>query len=242
MKILVAGDLHATFQGAKALREVVAKHAPAEVWQVGDLGYWPGMPGNVDFFRILASVDAPIYFADGNHENHLALQHDAEAEYELAPNVFHVPRGCVRQVGNLRVMFFGGARSVDRTYRRPGISWFQQELPNAREWARAFDNVPVEVIVAHDVPTVVDFGYPAHGSLANPWPPEDTKVSELFRSELDELVGESGVYTWFGGHHHVRKTFFDFPADFRVEVLRHDGLPGCFVLFDTATWEVVTVE
>lgn len=245
MKILIAGDLHCNFQAAKSLREVEARERPDFVMQVGDFGYFPQSKYTPHFLRILEKVEAPILFADGNHEDHDALDSAGEGFgfTQLADGIYHVRRGTVLEVDDgTRFLFFGGARSVDRTYRTPGKSWFATELPSEEQWEFAMASTDVDYVIAHDVPSWVDFGYPPIGHPDSPWPDLDLHVSHNFRLRLSDLARAVEPEIWFGGHHHVRKSV---PADelrpVRTEVLNCDGYAGTFVILDSQTGEVKEV-
>lgn len=205
MRVLIAGDTHADANAARTLAVLAERHEVNEIWQCGDLGWWPRTDGGSRFTNLLGLLPVPLYFADGNHEDHDRLLHDAPAEYEIATNVWYVPRGVVRTLrwGDFerRVMFFGGARSVDRVHRRAGISWFSDELPNHRQWSRAETADPVDVVVAHDSPHWMEYGYPPHHLSF--WPMEDLLVSEQFRRMLTNLSERVRPRLWFNGHHHT---------------------------------------
>lgn len=202
MKVLIAGDTHAIDDAAIELCEAAVAYDVGEVWQCGDLGWWPRDKHGKRFIEILSEIEIPLYFADGNHEDHDRLTHDAPHEYEAADNIWYVPRGAIHEVERRRVLFYGGARSVDRQWRTPGISWFASELPNTKQLSRAKSVGAVDVVVAHDSPEWVDYGYgPDHLS---PWPMIDLAVSRGFRETLSELADVTTPTYWFNGHHHQR--------------------------------------
>lgn len=202
MKVLIAGDTHAIQNSARVLAKAAEVQEVKEIWQCGDLGWWPRDRTGQQFIKLLGDLPVPLYFADGNHEDHDRLTHDAPYEYEAADNVWYVPRGAVREVYGRRVLFYGGARSVDRVHRRAGVSWFDTELPNTRQRSRAMSVGKVDIVIAHDAPEWVGYGYPPD-HLAR-WPMIDLQVSRGFRETLSELAEAVQPTYWFNGHHHKR--------------------------------------
>jgi len=224
MKILIAGDTHGSVPAIKRISEMALKTGAREVWQCGDFGYWPRLNYGMDFILSTKYLPVPLFFADGNHEDHSRLDHDADEPYKVAVNTYYVPRGHTRtipvrlcdceegaecgdgcSVVQRRIMFFGGARSVDRTWRTEGWTWFHSELPTTRQFERAYLEAErgVDVVIAHDSPASVDYGYPpAHLSG---WPVEDIEIGENFRQRLQSFVDIAKPTYWFNGHHHQRK-------------------------------------
>lgn len=239
MRVLIAGDLHGNHFAAKSLVSTALKYEVEHVWQVGDFGYWPRYrPDHHNkFMDILDGLGLPIYFADGNHEDHEVLDttFPHEGVTQLRDFIFHVHRGTVLHIASRRVIFFGGAVSVDRTYRTPGVDWFHQEIPTMGQLNRTLALDPVDIVVAHDVPAWVDFGYPPHEHAF--WPAEELRASDRFRALLSEIATTLNPSLWLAGHHHRRLTFIadGFP---RVEVLNCDGYPGTFLVLDTETGEI----
>lgn len=241
MKILVAGDLHASHTAARKLVAAVEAHNPDMVWQVGDFGYWPRISATHTntFLDILESADTPIYFVDGNHEDHESLNSASphQGVNFIRPSIAHAIRGTVLGINSLNVLFFGGAPSIDKSYRTPGFDWFPEERPSPAQFQIALDQSDIDVVVAHDVPNWVDFGYlPPERSF---WPVPAVLAAEDFRRELGFVAHKLEPRVWFAGHHHVRKTMKgDGVVWPDVHVLNRDGYPGTFVLFDTKTLEV----
>lgn len=228
---------------ARLLVSAVRQTSADMVWQVGDFGYWPRVAKHrtENFLEILSGANVPVYFADGNHEDHKSLGSlDSQGVFFLYRNIGHVRRGTVLGIANLNVLFFGGAHSVDRTYRTSGMDWFPEEVPSIAQWEYALEAENVDVVIAHDVPGWVDFGYPPVDQSF--WPQREILASESFRRELGELSLQLKPRFWFGGHHHVRRTLKGDDGMFPdVHVLNCDGYPGTFVLFDTESFEVSDV-
>lgn len=243
MRILIAGDLHGIPRAASRLVDTARAVEADEVWQAGDFGFWPKEPTFKAFMEILGESPAPIYFADGNHEDHHALE---SGRGHMGPkpvwdNIWHQPRGTVREVAGKRVLFFGGAQSVDETHRHVNVSWFREELPTALEWAHALDKGKVDVVVAHEAPTEVDFGYPPHDQAF--WPTEVLERATRFREQLQEhLLPSADPELWFHGHHHKMKHTVAGDGRRDIYSLNCDGLTGAFALYYTESGAVEFVR
>ena len=238
MKVLVVGDLHCNPWAARQVVNATEDHEVGEVWQVGDFGYWPGKPVYDKFIGHFDDLNVPLLFADGNHENHAILRSGSPGlvPRPINAHVTHMPRGYVHDVDGLKIMFFGGARSVDRIYRRAYESWFPEELPTPADWERAAETDTVDVVVAHDAPPAQDYFYNDDNPI---WPIHDILVGNDFRRELEELRARLQPSVWFHGHHHQ----FQHTTHDGTEIwgLREDATDGCFALFDTESLEVTPI-
>ena len=143
MSIAIVGDIHGDF--AALARIVAALPEETPVIQVGDFGYWPELRS-----RYVAPA-RPVLFIDGNHD-HVPLV--ASCEW---PHAEFVPRGDVRVVDGRRVLFLGGATSVDRKWRPRGAgrhAWFDEEVVSDADAERAIANAGggVDLMVTHTPP------------------------------------------------------------------------------------------
>jgi len=178
---------------------------------------------------MLDGLDVTMWFTDGNHEDHEAL--DALPAIHWNPidkhgRVRHVKRGQRINIGGHGVLFFGGAVSVDKPWRTPGVSWFDREVPSRSEWdyawgyaAAAHGPTSVDIVVAHEVPDMSPPHYPDRG----PWPQDLHNAGQQFRSGLSSLALALRPKIWFAGHHHQR--FSSAKDDIRFEVMSCDGAP-----------------
>ena len=128
MKVLLVGDVHGRFNDLNAL---INKKRPDEVWCLGDFGYWPGF--DKYGLETIKPGKAIVRFLDGNHENHEALLlavgiQDIPVPVELHPQIWYMPRGTVQVMPDgQKVMWMGGADSIDKGMRTAGFDWFPEE-------------------------------------------------------------------------------------------------------------------
>ena len=149
-----------------------------------------------------------VLFIDGNHENFPLLNQFPVVErfgakvHYLGRSVYHVLRGEILHINGLSFLCLGGATSIDKAHRTPGLTWWPEEHIAEEDVQRALDNLimeggKVDYVLTHCAPTRIVremFGY----SWDN-----DTDKLEYIRSEC------SFIY-WFFGHYHEDKTHENF--------------------------------
>lgn len=127
--ILVSGDTHGDPQHALYIFQTAFESGAQAIVHTGDFGYWEHMPGGdafLDFCSHLATEnDLPLYWVDGNHENHTWLRRiygpggskhkpTPEGFWEIRPGVYYIPRGTRWVWSEVHLMGLGGACSVDK--------------------------------------------------------------------------------------------------------------------------------
>lgn len=144
-KILVIGDLHGVWNH---LYNIIKIEKPNLIFSVGDFGWWPSLSEKMNL-----KTDVKILFCDGNHEDHEDLQRRIKNnDLEIFPNVFYQPRGSVFTLEDGRnVLFMGGANSIDRNGRTPGIDWFPEETIKEKDMYNLPD-VKIDIVISHTCP------------------------------------------------------------------------------------------
>ena len=211
MRISLVGDTHGKAMDASQFVDGAI--------QVGDFnlsGYdrWKPLPG-----RRLA-------FIDGNHDHFPTLKTSAEAPQEIQPGLFYIPRAWVCG----RVMFMGGAESIDAKSRHPGWSIFPEESITQADFRRAFyQDVKIEVFISHTSPEFISKKMIRGG--------KENQSSEMALSGLWERFRPS---LWVFGHFHQpfdqtiqgtrfvclpiqRSREFDLPLENWPDVLSNQG-------------------
>jgi hypothetical protein len=228
MRILFVGDLHGnTEAGVNAVNQAIVQEAEVIV-QVGDFGYWPAFDHSQRFIealeRELVDNDVLLFFADGNHEDHRFLPQGDNLNL-VAENIWHVPRGLDVELDDTRLLFFGGARSVDRYYREAGVTWFEEEMPTEEQFDRAMltaQRNKIDIVVSHDCPVET-------GLRGVPWTLEPDIIADnrIMRGYLREILLTYRPRHWFCGHWHARRTIKHVHLDetiTEIRILGHDGL------------------
>lgn len=145
MGLALIGDIHGNFG---RLAKIVAELPPDTVpIQVGDFGFWP-------YTRNQYVVpDKFVHFIDGNHD-HIPRLMNGECDW---PNAGYIRRGEVWTFDNRRILFLGGASSVDRKWRPHNFgphAWFDEELISDAEVELALANAKggVDLMITHTPP------------------------------------------------------------------------------------------
>ena len=95
--------------------------------------------------------NATVLFADGNHENFDRIERFGTIEKFGAEvgvytdNIFHLKRGNIYTIEGKKFFVFGGGYSIDKSWRVPYISWWEQELPNFKEYKNGLDNLKKQI-------------------------------------------------------------------------------------------------
>ena len=149
-KIMFVGDVHGSYRTLSNVFNNIKSANIDAVIQCGDFGYFPNFINNE--IPHLEKINVPLYFCDGNHEDHdsLSILNDGDTIYGL-PNIFYKKRGSYLEIGNKTVLFVGGASSIDKSVRTPGYDWFYRETISDLD----LENLPdkkIDIVVSHTCP------------------------------------------------------------------------------------------
>jgi len=144
---------------------------------------------------------------DGNHENHTRLDALEQVDMfgslvgKVNDSIYHLKRGYIYTIYERKIFTFGGARSVDKMYRMPDISWWEREEPNYSEMSRglaAIQGNSVDYIIAHECPSsIIGEMYSHH-----------TDKYQL-TDYLQEIVNTIEFKHYYFGHHHQDREIND---------------------------------
>jgi len=169
-KCFVVGDTHAEW---RRLNILINKKQPTSIIQVGDFGYWPKFDNSTVlgdtiikhdkvvrkkwFLNGIKNPKTPIFWCDGNHEDHESLnnltnQHGYTNPIEVLPNVFYMPRASIiKTTKGFTILFIGGANSIDAAWRTPGHDWFHNETISLGDVER-LPNTQIDIVISHTCP------------------------------------------------------------------------------------------
>ena len=210
--IYITGDTHATIDWEKINTTRFPEQRDLTKSDyliiVGDFGgVWDG--GNQDRYviRNYNSRNFTTLFIDGNHENHDLLDAFPVKEWNggkvhyISDSVIHLMRGQVYTIDGIRFFTMGGAESIDKIYRKEGVSWWERELPSNEEYEEALRTLEkvdyeVDVVLTHCAP---------EGYLCNRMPGIYDRYRNGLTSFLDFLITECGLKFdhWYFGHYHM---------------------------------------
>jgi len=215
-KILIVGDIHGRFNH---LNQLINKKHPKELWSTGDFGYWPNFKINGDSrksetsgmyntnngikytkskeLRDIKPQNSIIHWCDGNHEDHDMLEQ--RVNDEIQPNVFYQPRGSVTTLPDRRkVLWMGGADSIDKGCRTPGWDWFPQEIISQRDFM-ALPDTKIDIVISHTCPTEFLYGV----GKSNP-----AKINDPCCEVLSKILKIYHPSLYFFSHWHTSATGF----------------------------------
>lgn len=188
--LIIMGDFGLPFLDS----DVTEQNQPAR----GAYKYW---------IKWLAERPYTVLWVDGNHENFNYWDRQPVTEWHggkvqihpHASNVIHLMRGEIYTIDGMTFFAFGGARSHDREYRKPNITWWEQEEATEAEILRARNHLAqhdnkVDFILTHTMPNQISGQ--AFGMTS----------SDRTACFLDEVMASTDYDMWFCGHYH--KTAF----------------------------------
>ena len=211
------------FRQARRVRDLAREFARLEiiVLQVGDFGYWPHKDKGRSFRRSIRSLwhqdgirnampgirddRIKIYWCDGNHENHDALDaleraapadNPEERFIEIMPCVYFAPFGSVLRLHDgTTVLFCGGAESTDKEFRVPGDSWWPQEAIDEHDMARLPPpgSLTVDWVISHTCPSYFRVST-IYGNPAKNFDPSKRFLNSVFDIYRPKR--------WWFGHYH----------------------------------------
>lgn len=214
IKVLFSGDTHGEFDH---LSGAIGRLAPDAVVVAGDFGFWHEadlIEGGSESEFLHASLKHPgckVYFCDGNHENHALLQalvakKGWEKPISVSPGLAYCPRGSALTVRSRRILFMGGAYSIDRAYRVQGKSWFPEEEITEEDILRALSRknlAEFDTVVSHTCPAACLPAVCREAGIDPAWVKNDR--SERLLQRLFEAM--LGVRDWYFGHWHCALDF-----------------------------------
>lgn len=253
-RVLMAGDWHgSTGHALGVLHLRMRPSAISTIVHVGDFGFWgAGDHGQGEGYldaisASLVELGATLLVVDGNHEDFdlldrfpVASSGPAAGLRPVRPRIWHLPRGCRWQWPGadgpaVTWVAVGGAVSVDRAMRVPGVSWWPQESLTDAEADAVIAAGSADVLVCHDRPRAAATEL---GELPGSWharAPAEWDRADLLRSDehstrLQRVVdGVQPAQVWHG-HLHQRYDLLIDPASWggacHVHGLAHDGQPG----------------
>lgn len=246
-RIVVAGDWHGSTTWATGvidmLPDLLPDESPRQLVHLGDFGVWPGSAGRHYLDAVdtaLQRVDGRLWFVDGNHEDHGRLTRMANAgghrhRHWVRDGIWWLPRGFRWTWHDRTWLALGGATSVDRPSRTPGVDWWPEEALTLADCERAATG-PAEVMVCHDAPASVPIDLPRPPSW---W---EMGSAEKHRELLQSVVDEVRPSWLMHGHYHVvhDTTVTMGHGEVQVTGLAAEGaLAGNFRVLDVRTmaWE-----
>lgn len=212
VKVLIVGDTHGDPQFVSKVNKFAKNNGAQYVIQLGDFGF--------DFNRnLLTSVSAWLdaderrkwMWIDGNHDHHDYIRTDiCKGKHPKKPvphfheRMLYCPRGSTTRIGKKKVLFLGGAVSIDKERRTVGVNWWPGEHLSSADVHRAIENGQgADVLISHDCPPTKeirkhlrDCGYKLD------------RASQQNRQAVQAVIEHTAVTEVYHGHYHHRYTTY----------------------------------
>lgn len=149
-EVYAIGDLHGNFGPMNDFISTLNESKDYIFLQCGDWGYFPGY---VKFQKLRLKNNMMMFWCPGNHEHWDKLEKLGLEITELLPNLFYCPFGTsITLPTDDKVLFVGGADSIDKAARIEGVSWFRQEIITYAEINRLNEDEQYDIIISHTAP------------------------------------------------------------------------------------------
>lgn len=146
-------------------------------------------------------------YIDGNHENHHAIslfpveEWNGGKVHRISPSIVHLMRGECYNINGKKIFTMGGATSIDKIWRKPGISWWAEEMPSKKEYEHAKETIKAnsgtfDYIITHCTATDIQ-------RRINPKFDVD-QLTDFFNTLIDLKYKK-----WLFGHYHIDKEIDD---------------------------------
>ena len=147
-------------------------------------------------------------FIPGNHESYPLLRSFSTEQWcggiirRIRPSVIMLERGEIFNICNHTFFCFGAARSVDKIYRKEGVSWWPEEQASREEYENGVNNLEkynfkIDYILTHCAPNyLVDKLFPYENQH------DDTTnyLEKCIRQQVD-------FKRWFMAHYHIDRSY-----------------------------------
>lgn len=123
--VLVVGDIHGCFDNLLSLIKARQKKTRLDAVIVcGDYGIWSDFKKEKIPAAYNVPYPCPVYFVDGNHENHHELdKYERGKIHNIIGNLYFCAYGSVLTINKTKFLFCGGAASIDKGTRIPFKTW-----------------------------------------------------------------------------------------------------------------------
>lgn len=202
-RVAFAGDWHMNASWAASAIHHAKEHGADVLLHLGDFGYTYSANFLREVSEALIWTGLNLLFVDGNHEAFprlLRYPTRADGLRQVTDTIWHLPRGHRWTWAGVRFLALGGAHSVDRPWRQPGVSWWPEEAITPEQAAAAAEGGLADVLVSHDCPAGVDIP----GLNSDAFPPLEILRAEEHRQVLRGVVDAVQPRAIWHGHYHVR--------------------------------------
>lgn len=206
--IYFIGDIHGQFEPLVFSLMSKYKITDAVVIVCGDIGigfcnikYYIELFGRIN--KKLQKQNIHLYFIRGNHDDPSYFNNTPEELVKGLTNIHLISDWSILNINEHNILCIGGATSIDKIYRMPGISWWEGE--SVTEMPEFIFDSGYDIVISHAAPI---FCPPVHMRDPGGWmSEEDFERSTSDRKILADIYYKScekniPVKYWFYGHYH----------------------------------------
>lgn len=208
MAVFVTGDCHQDMRKIYAFADKMELGSDDYIIVLGDMGiFWrhDKADANVIIKDFEARYNFNLYFIDGNHENFKilnSLEEDENYMGYISEHIRHLKRGRHYNIDGKDILALGGADSIDKFRRTPGLSWWEEEAITDDDVDRV-DPGEYTYVLTHCCPISIFKTYKPYlctlGNIVDDTNP-DFHISD---NKLEQVYNFIDFKHWYFGHYHV---------------------------------------
>ncbi len=216
--MILLGDIHGDFQTIVNFARKKDSPEPNHLIQVGDFGagFSSGFLSDMEYLnQELLNANITLYVIRGNHDNPKYFN----GEYQWS-NLKLLKDYSLLVIEDKRILFVGGAISIDRLRRKENVSWWRDEVFNFnKELLESFEGV--DIVITHNAPNFV-FPY-TFNHIVMSFAAYDLNLlndltfeRERFNEMYEILINKNNIKHWFYGHFHTTRSEIYQNTNFRA--------------------------
>lgn len=239
-RVAIAGDWHGRADWAQRAIPALGRTTPdvSTILHVGDFWASEDFCRTVDYWCLRSGIQR-VLVTLGNHEPYdwiapTMTERPGEA-LRVSETVWLLPRPFRLNIGGVPFLSVGGAASVDRFWRRPGVDWWIDEAITDDQVDAAIAGGHAPVMVTHESPHATPVEAVRRILATNPqgFTPDALAYSAASRERVDRVWTAVAPRHLFHGHMHAPGS--GVTADGRaVHSLGMNGQERNLVILDTA--------
>lgn len=206
-RVAVCGDWHGDVEWLRTVRHAVRVAAP-DVTTILQLGDWWMDSAACDAVFADSGIER-VCVTLGNHEpwaeiTPLLDAHPGEA-VRVSEVTWLLPRPARLRIGGRDILSLGGAASVDREWRVPGVSWWPDEVITDQQVADAVAGGRADVMLTHESPARTPVAAVNQVLRSNPmgFPESTLSESAASRTRVAQVWDAVRPRHLLHGHMHV---------------------------------------
>lgn len=210
--IFVTGDTHGSLDIHKLnTTSFYQKELSKQDYVVilGDFGLlWNNSGEDKYWLDWLNKKNFTTLFVDGNHEN-FDLLNSFEIDtwcggkvHKIRDSIIHLMRGQVFSIDGYKIFTMGGAASIDKAYRKVGLTWWKDEIPSQDEMSEGLENLALSN-------WKVDFVFTHTTSNRIMETMKYVKEKNVLNDYFDMLQVHVHYNHWYCGHLHCNETVME---------------------------------